>query len=35
MPQTWQRIITAVRTFNGQDGIVSVWETLTHGEPTM
>lgn len=33
MPLTWQRITTAVRNFSGQDGIVSVWETLTHGEP--
>ena len=33
MPLTWQRITTAVRQVAGQDGIVSVWETLTHGEP--
>jgi hypothetical protein len=33
MPRTWERITTAVRSFSGQDGIVSVWETLTHGEP--
>jgi hypothetical protein len=33
MPLTWKQITTSVRKFAGQDGIVSVWETLTHGEP--
>ena len=33
MPLTWKQITTSVREFSGQDGIVSVWETLTHGEP--
>ena len=33
MPLTWQRITSAVRNVSGQDGIVSVWETATHGEP--
>jgi hypothetical protein len=33
MPRTWEYIGKAVRSVSGQDGIVSVWETLTHGEP--
>jgi len=35
MPKTWAYISKAVRTPHGQDGIVSVWETLTHGCPTV
>lgn len=34
LPLTWAQITLAVRTaVTHEDSIVSVWETLTHGEP--
>ena len=33
LPATWQQIVKNIRPRAGQDGIVSVYETLTHGLP--